>query len=210
MGVRAGFGLAVSALAALMLLIGIALAPARAASIEDLLQAESSKVDVLIAQENFKAALEPARRLMAKARKLLKPGDPRLTIFAVQLADLHSRAGNTAKAVATALAAAKLTARSDSDSALLIDSLNRLARILAKNRKFDAAVQVLTKAVALAENTKGPDSAEVAQLQRSLVDVYNQQGRKAEAKACNSGSMRPSWRRSRVMGTHSFRSFNEI
>jgi esterase/lipase superfamily enzyme len=154
-----------------------------AASIEDLLQAESDKVEVLIAKENFKAAVEPARRLVAKARKLLKPGDPRLVIYGTQLAAIHNRAGNEKKAVATALAVAKLAARSDGDSTKLVDSLARLAGILAKAGKFDAAAQVLNKAIAIAERDKGPDSKEVTKLLRGLTDVYQQMGRTVEAQS---------------------------
>ena len=174
---------AVRLLAGLMLVASILALPAHAARIEDLLKAESDKVEVLIAAENFKAAIEPARRLVAKARKLLKPGDPRLTIYAVQLADLHSRAGNTAKAVATALAVAKFTPRVEGDSTELVASLFRLAKLLAKNGKLDAAAQVLNNAITIAERDKGPDSADVILLQGALVDVYKQQGRTAEAES---------------------------
>ena len=183
MGIRWSFRGALQLVAAGMLVCSLLLAPAHAASIEDLLQAESDKVEVLVAKENFKAAIEPARRLMAKARKLLKPGDPRLTIYAVQLADLHSRAGNTATAVATALAAAKLTARAEGDSAELVASLFQLAKLLAKNGKLDAAAQVLNNAIAIAEGDTGPDSPNVFMLQTGLVDVYKQLGRKAEAES---------------------------
>ncbi len=185
MGIRGSYGLGVAWLAALMLVFSVAIAPARAATIDDLLRVDSDKVDVLIAKENFKAAIEPARRLLAKARKLLKPGDPRLTIYAVQLADLHARTGNSARAVATALAVAKFTPRSEGDNTQLIASLRRLAGILANAGKFDAAVQVLNRSIAIAERDKGPDSAEVADLQRGLADVYRQMGRTADADSIN-------------------------
>ncbi len=183
MGARLNLSWVVLLLAGLMLVANGLAVPAHAASIEDLLKAESDKVEVLIAKENFKAAIEPARRLVAKARKLLKPGDPRLTIYAVQLADLHSRAGNSAKAVATALAVAKFTPRVEGDSTALVASLFHLAKLLAKNGKLDAAAQVLNNAIAIAEGDKGPDSADVIMLQGGLVDVYKQQGRTTEAES---------------------------
>ena len=183
MGERGSFRWAAWLLAVAVLVCSAWFDPARAASIEDLLKADSDQVEVLIAKQNFKAAIEPARRLVAKARKLLKPDDPQLTIYAVQLADIHDRAGNAAKAVATALAVAKFNPRSDGDDGKLVASLTRLAGILAKAGKFDAAAQVLNKAIAIAERDKGPDSPEAVRLQRGLTDVYEQMGRTAEAES---------------------------
>ncbi len=180
MGAGLSYRLGLAWLAALMLMVSLAV-PAYAASIEDLLQAESEKVEALIAKGSFKAAVAPARTLVAKARRLLRKDDPRVVVYAAELADIIDRAGDPRRAQVVARAVSKIVANGVKDSPELSAGLATLARLLANAGNYDEAEKLLTRALALAEDTTGPGSAEVTGLQRQLADIYERHGRKAEA-----------------------------
>ena len=171
---------AIATVALVCLLIANSATPSLAQK-PDRLDAASAKVESLVGSGKPDAAMALAKRLLREARKSLPKTNPRLVIFTAQLADLFEQRGQLAEAETFAKEAAGLAGASVSDSDGFISSLRKLARILARAKELDAAEALLTRALALAEASKGPDTPQILELQQQLAEVYDQQGRKAEA-----------------------------
>lgn len=156
----------------------LAVEPSAHAQSSAQLDTAAAKFETLAKAGKTDAAIALGNRLVRAARKALPRTDPRLGVYISELAQLYSDRGRLEAAAKLALEALLLPVADNNSPG---PDLKALSDILAKAKKLDAAEAAIVRALALAEDGDGPGSVQARALQTRLAEIYERQGRTAEA-----------------------------